>query len=259
MSMTLPAAVPALWPEHFINEVLQVCGYGSVAVQLAGTRPLAPGSAVSLQFGDQVAVTESGDVCLTIRCGVTINGAADHTVGATCWQLRMPARRLAGSDRLSLALEADLILARDVTIADGLARGREAYRQLRRLIADARETLAELELDQSASEEIPGPALRIEARQLGDLFSGRSGIVAGKNAAISARRRRIMRDTCDWLAHQALPDLARAVVGQANPSLGRAVRPGVAPDNTEPHPWPLSHQTGLADDPSIVPALEPIR
>jgi len=27
----------------------------------------------------------------------------------------------------------------------------------------------------------------------------------------------------------------------------------------EPHPWSPSHQTGLADDPSIVPALEPIR
>jgi hypothetical protein len=104
--------------------------------------------------------------------------------------------------------------------------------------------------------------LRIEARQLGDLFSGRSGIVAGNNASISARHRRIMSATCGWLAHQALPDLARAiraVVRQASLSLGRAALAGVAPDNTEPHPWSPSHQTGLADDPSIVPALEPIR
>jgi hypothetical protein len=262
MSTTLPAAAPELGAEHFVSEVLEACGCGSVAVRVAGTRMLAPGCAVSLQFGDEVAEVADGGICLTIRGGIKINGAADYTVGATRWQVRMPERRLAASDQLSVTLEADLILANDVTIAEGLARGREAYRELRLLIADARDTLAELNLERAASDAAPGPALRLEARLFGDLICGRSGLVAGRTSAISARHRRIMNAACDWLAQQALPDLARAVravIRQVGPSPVGAARADLARDKAQPHRRPQDCESGGAGDPSIVPALEPIR
>ena len=262
MSMTLPAAASELSAEHFVSEVLEVCGCGNVVVRIAGTRPLAPGCAVSLQFGDQTAAIADGGICLTIRGGIKINGAADYTVGATCWQVRMPAQRLAGSDQVSVALEADLILANGITIADGLARGREAYRQLRRLIADARETLAELDLKRTASGDAAEPALRIEARLFGDLICGRCGLVAGRRRSISGRHRRIMNATCDWLADQALPDLARAVravIRQVNLSAADTARGDLASGQSEPHRWPQGSQTDVVDTLSIVPVLEPIR
>lgn len=265
MSMTVPAAAPLLRAERLLSEVLDACHYRSTVVRLAGVRPLAPGCALSLQFGDQVSSTASGELCLTIRCGLQINGAADYAVGATCRQIRLTVQRHAGAERLNLALEADLILASNFTMTDALARGREIYRSLRLLIADARDTVNELAFDKSARDDTPGPAVRIEARLLGDLISGRSGVVAAKGSGISSRQRRITSAACDWLADQALPDLARAVrdaIRQANPPLRRPVQAGAGEGPSSLQDGKSGDnpdgQSGAGDDPSIVPSLEPI-
>ncbi len=150
-----------------------------------------------------------------------------------------------------MALDADLILAKNVTIADTLARGRDVYRHLRLLIADARDTLGELRLDESGrADAAAGPALRIEARLLGDLISGRSGVVAGNGSRsrISVRYRRITNAACGWLLDEALPNLARAVaavIPQAR--VARRAR------SARPLQDPSAAADGGLNDPPIVP------
>jgi hypothetical protein len=252
MSSPLPDAGSLLLAEH-LNGVLDACHYRGVAVELAGKRSLAPGCSVLLQFGDRLATLNDGGLCLTIRCGLQINGAVEHTVGATYWQVQMPPRRLVGPDRLSIAIEGDLILAGDMAIADALARGRDTYRHLRVLIADARDTLGELRLDESGRDDATGPVLRVEARLLGDLVCGRSGLVAGKGSRVSARRRRVTDAACGFLLERALPDLARAVAG----AIPQARDPRHAPTTVCPLSEPAATACGeRQDDPSIVPDLE---
>src|SRR3984893_11941081 len=120
--MSIASSVPAsfLTAEH-VNGVLDVCGYRGVAVRLGGGRLLAPASAVELQFGDEVAVDDGGELRLRIRCSLRINGAADHAVRATYWQIHRSLQRPSGPDRLGLALEADLSLAAGIANADGLS------------------------------------------------------------------------------------------------------------------------------------------
>src|ERR1700676_3090896 len=121
--MSIASSVPAsfLTAEH-VNGVLDVCGYRGVAVRLGGGRLLAPGCAVALQFGGEVAVDDGRELRLLIT------GAADHAVRATYWQIHRSLQRPSGPDRLGLALEADLILADGIAIADVLAYGGAAYR-----------------------------------------------------------------------------------------------------------------------------------
>src|SRR6202043_330930 len=137
--MSIASSVPAsfLTAEH-VNGVLDVCGYRGVAVRLGGGRLLAPGCAVALQFGDEVTVDDGGELRLRIRCSLRINGAADHAVRATYWQIHRSLQRPSGPDRLGLALEADLILADGIAIADSMAYGGAADRHLRPRHAGAR-------------------------------------------------------------------------------------------------------------------------
>ena len=262
MSIASPVPAPTLRPEH-VDAMLDASVYRSTAVRLAGTRLLSPGCAVSLQLGDQVALDAGGEMGLTIRGSLRINGAARHAVGATYWQIRRPPHRPAGSHRFSFALETDLILASGVVLADVVALGGEAFRHLHRLIADGRETLLhELPIDTTAPDDAPGPALRIEARLLGDLVSGRSGLVAAGGTKISARHQRITSAACDWLIDEVLPELARAfraVICQASssqPSGGASGDRAAGPHPTE-IPSPVAAPTGNADCPSIIPELVP--
>src|ERR1700676_3231885 len=117
--MSIASSVPAsfLTAEH-VNGVLDVCGYRGVAVRLGRGRLLAPGCAVALQFGDEVAVDDGGELRLRIRCSLRIDGRANHRGGATVWEVPRSLQRPSGPDRLGLALEADLILADGIAIAD---------------------------------------------------------------------------------------------------------------------------------------------
>jgi hypothetical protein len=259
MSIASSVLASFLTAEH-VNGVLDVCGYRGVAVRLGGGRLLAPGCAVALQFGDEVTVDDGGELRLRIRCSLRINGAADHAVRATYWQIHQSLQRPSGPDRLGLALEADLILADGIAIADVLAYGGAAYRHLRLLIADGRDTLErDLRIDRLARDDAAGPALHIEARLFGDLISGRSGLVLSSRSATSEQHRRITSAACDWLMDEALPDLARAVraIIQNRSGSSRRLQAAcaMAPPLSE-NPAPLAAPGGNIDISPILPNLE---
>jgi hypothetical protein len=225
----------------------------------AGIHWLSRGCAVSLQFGDQIVVGANGTTRLTIRCSLRVNGEDDRVAGMTCWRIRKSSHGRIGSERLELAIEADVLLGSGIALGDVLANGRNVYRQLRLLIADARDTLRDLPVADASPNGAPGPALLIEARFLGDLAVGRSGLVASNGLERSARHLRMTAAACDWLKDGMLPDLARAVramILQVRPALRFRVQ---ADATTESHPWPNDWPISFADNPSIVPALEPVQ
>jgi hypothetical protein len=85
------------------------------------------------------------------------------------------------------------------------------------LIADARASLLDLLVDDRSRREPDGPIVRIEAKYLGDLAAGRSGLVLSTEPRIShsasttTGRLRMTEAACDCLNDDILPDLARAV------------------------------------------------
>jgi hypothetical protein len=201
-----------------VHAVLDACDYRSAAVPVAGAHSLAPGCIVSLQFGDEIATGAGGVKCLTIRCSIQIGGHDIRVRGVTCWQIRGLFQPSGGSGGLRIAVEADLILGSGIRLADVLANGGEAYRHLHSLIADAHATLYDLRIDDSGSREADSPVMRLEAKFLGNVAVGRSGLVASAGprtashrASTTARHLRMLRTACDCLRDDVLPDLARAV------------------------------------------------
>jgi len=225
----------------------------------AGIHPLPPGCTVSLQFGDRIVAGAADTACLTIQSRLWVTGEDDRVSGMTCWQIRKSFRRPIASEPLDIAVETDLIMGSGVALADVLSHGRDVYRHLRLLIADARETLCGLAVAGAPPNGSAGPGLLIEARFLRGLAIGRSGLLASGRSGLSASHLRMTAAACDWLKDGMLPDLARAVramVRQASPALGFRM-PGDAA--TESHPWPQDRPLRVAGDPSIVPALAPVQ
>ncbi len=209
--------------------------------RLIGVQRLFPGCAVSLQFGDQIAVGPGDTTRLTVRGSLRISGEDDRLAGTTCWQIHKSSRQRGRSERPQFAIEADVILGKGVTPADVLNHGRDVYRHLRLLISDAREALYDHKL---AARGNSAAVLRIEANFLGALAIGRSGIVASDNAGLPAPPSCLTAAACGWLKNEILPELARAIrtmVRQAS------------------HPWPQARPPELGGDASIVPAMEPVQ
>jgi hypothetical protein len=144
----------------------------------AGVHWLSRGCAVSLQFGDQIVVDASGTTRLTIRSSLRVNGEDERAAGVMCWQIRKSFYRRVGSERLEFTIEADVILGSGIALADMLAHGRDVYRHLRLLITDARNTLRDLHVTDGSPNGPASPVVLIEAKFLGDLAIGRSGLVA---------------------------------------------------------------------------------
>jgi hypothetical protein len=209
-----------------VRAVLDACGYQSAAVLLAGTHSLSPGCTVALQFGDQIAMSGSGAKRLTIRCSLQVNGSDDRVSGVTYWQIRKSFRPVIGADGFSLAIEADMILGSGKRLANIMAHGGDAYRHLRMLIADARATLQDLQIDDRPGWKPDGAVLRVEAKFVGDLATGRSGLVSpfkpDGSLGTTTCHLRMIRAACDCLNDDILPDLSRAVRSmmlQAGPAI----------------------------------------
>ncbi|WP_448044313.1 hypothetical protein [Bradyrhizobium liaoningense] len=224
----------------------------------AGIQPLCHSCAVSLRLGDRIVVGAAGTARLTIRGSLRINGDDGRVSGMTRWSIRKSFRHRVESEQLEFALEADLILGNGIELADVLGQGRDVYRHLRLLLADARDTLDDLPVDRAAPDGSGGPGLLVEAKLLGDLAIGRSGLVASGGAGPSLGHLRVTAAACDWLRDGLLPDIARAARAMIRrPSSERL--PVRADTTTQPHPWPHVRSTGFAGNPSIVPAVEPAR
>jgi hypothetical protein len=240
--MLIPSSIASLHPAPLltvdrVRALLETCGYHSTAISLPGPHSLSPGCTLSLQFGDQIAMGAGGATRLTIRCSLQINGADDRGYDVTYWQIGKSFRPSAGRDGFDIAIEADLILGGGERLADVLAHGAQAYRHLRLLIADARATLLDLLIDERSGRKCDRPIMRIEARFLGDLAAGHSGLVVSTEPRISHRAStrtdhlRMTQAACDCLNDDILPDLARAVRSmtlQASSSFGE----GETPDGT---------------------------
>ncbi len=226
-----PPLAPALrlTADH-VSAVLDACGYSSNPGLLCSTAHLAAGCRVLVQFGDLIATNADGVTCLTVRCSIVINGGEDSASGVRSWQIRKVLPAPIGPIRLSIAIEADLLLGSGVLIEELLPHSDAIYQHLRLLITDMRATLHELPVHDEAGHDIDPPVLRIEASFLGDLAAGRSGIASSRAAGarersaaiarVTHRHRHITTAACDCLLNGVLPELAQIIPG------------------TDPHPSP---------------------
>jgi hypothetical protein len=267
-----------------LRETLQQAGYGVEAVadplanipylrsareELAvdgrsgnrgiGIHALSRGCAVSLQFGDHIVTGANGTTRLAIRCSLRVNGEDDRAAGVTCWQICKSFYRRVGSERLEFAVEADVILGSGIVLADVLAHGSDVYRHLRLLIADARDTLRDLHHADGSPKSAASPVLLVEAKFLGDLAVGRSGLVASSRPDPSGRHLPMIVAACDWLKDGVLPDLARAVRAMILRVSSSLRLPAQVDVMMESRPCPNDQLISFAITPPIVPALEPVQ
>ncbi len=271
-----PSPVPLL-TAGLLRAGLESRGYRCTTALLPGVRALAPGCMVALQFGDQVAMKADGTTCLTVRGSIQINGSDERVGGITYLQVRKLFNRLACRDRLCFAVEADLILGGGISLAEGLALGDDIHRHMQILIGDASATLHDLSIDERERRDIPpvmAPVMRIDARFLGDLAAGRSGLVTSGGAGratlpakVAARHLQITRMACDWLKDDILPDLASAVrrlTLQAQTTLRYRVPANVEPDQKPPageapKSWPHDPSIQATDDVAATLVPEQVR
>jgi hypothetical protein len=279
----MPDPLIAELPLDHLREALQRAGYSVEEVadpavatpyrrslkgqRVSGIRPRSPRCSASIQFGDEIATGVDGTMCLTVRCRLRFTSEDDRLADVARWQIR---QAFCGPDAL-FAVEADLTLGSGIALADILGHGGDVYRHLRLLVADAREALHTLAVVDGASSGFADPAIRIEAKFIGDIAFGRSGLAGAHGSNISARYRRLTSGACDLIKDQLLPNLAHAVrtmILQADPSVssGKAqahranalVLPDLPPasrSNARPH----ARVDASLDDTSIVPGLEPVR
>jgi hypothetical protein len=206
---------------------LEASGYRCSVASLSRGRPAAPGCTVVLQFGDKTTTNDDGVTCLTVRCGIELNGGIRPVGGgATHWRIRKEVDAPRAIPKLRFAIEADLILGEGISVADILRDGHgerrgDVYRHLHMLMADASITLHDLSVHEQRADAgtlVAASVMRIEARYVGDLAAGRSGLAVGNGAkailqpaSVAMRHLRITRVACDWLKDDILPELASAV------------------------------------------------
>jgi hypothetical protein len=222
-----PQAAPKreLSADH-IRELLAASGYGNADAAVRKRYSLPAGSGLSLQFGEHLTVNGDGVPHSTLCCDFVLNGNEPLAGYAACWTAAKVVRTSAGGDQGSLAMDVRLVLGSGVFLEDIRIHGADVFRHLRLLLADARATLLSLPVADETVAGADGPALRIEARFIGDLAAGRSGFVGGRAAGdgkskasaahpgmvrISPRRQQALAAACDCLADRIVPDLARAL------------------------------------------------
>ncbi len=202
-----------------LRTVLEARGYHCMAASLSGVRSMLPGTSVVLQFGDLIAVNGRGAHCLTIRCSVQINGCCEMVSGVTRWQIHKAFPLTAEREASRVKIDADVIVAGGIPVADALADGDGICRHLQALTADAAETFQELlAADGTARTESAFPLMRIEARVFGELAAGRSGLLRQAKSSLGhgmPQHLQIMHAASDRLKSVVLPELADIVRGMA--------------------------------------------
>jgi hypothetical protein len=179
-----------------------------------------------LQFGKRMAADGDGVPHSSLHCDLVLNGNEAHSGYAACWTAAKAVRMSGVGDQGSLTMDVRLVLGREVFLEDIRTHGADVFRHLRLLLADARATLLSLPVADETVAGADGPALRIEARFIGDLAAGRSGFVGDRAAGdgrlkastahprtfgIAQRRQQALAAACDYLAGRIVPDLARAL------------------------------------------------
>ncbi len=125
---------------------------------------------------------------------------------------------------LGLALRDNLRVPDDLQQAEASIHSAWTYRYLLDLVEDMREALRGVAVS-SACKGWSGPALRLEARVVGDLTMGRTGVVRPCSQASSHDYKRLALSACDSLTRRVLPEL-RQVIRELSHHRGVRLAPG---------------------------------
>lgn len=233
-------AEPVLTTDR-LRALFDASGFASAMFVAPGRHVLPVGSSIVLQFGDEVTRDETGNRRITVKSSIVINGEDRRADRVTRWQLSRSMPIAAGDERISIVVDADLLVG-TVHLDQHVIGCEEALCHLQLLIADVQATLRSLPVSDRLGADARGPAVRIEARFSGDMVVGRSGVVqtsgsGRRSAALRATAQHIRMGvaTCDCLAEQILPDVLRGALSVIGP--GR--RPGLSPQqDADRRAWP---------------------
>ena len=234
-SSTAPVGSECVVTTDDLRRLLAACGYDSTVVD--GAKLAVPaGCSIALQFGEDIALGDDETARAAVRCKLAIGANHQHAGGASRWHIHKLIALSGDTDRFCVAIEAELLLGAGLTFGDTLLQGSKIFDHLRLLLADARETLHSLPRSRRDDAQIDGPTLRVEARFVGELAAGRTGLVrAGTGPGsrpglaprqISAVNQRLLSAACTCVADQLIPDLSRALRElAARPLNARFVQP----------------------------------
>ena len=211
--------MPSVSPHQIdmIQAALAARGYKSGIMSAFRSVQLPAGSSLAIQFGDDVAVERNGIPKVVLSGTCLINADDGPSSGVISLAVEKTHQlREKKSFGLALKLKLHVGIEADFHVPSELERGRsaiqraESYVHLQSLVADAFETVRSLRID-PLDKALCGPAMRVEARLLGDIALGRTGIMRPCNAAVSSDYVRHTSAACEWLRHRVLPEL-RSVI-----------------------------------------------
>ena len=213
-SSTAPVGPECVLTTDNLRRLLAACGYDSTVVD--GAKFAVPaGCSIDLQFGQDIALDDGETARAAVRCKLAIGANHQRGGSASRWHIHKLVALFGDADRFCVAIEAELLLGAGLVLADALVQDSKIFDHLRLLLADARETLQALPRARRGDAQVEGPTMRIEARFVGELAAGRTGLVrVGPGAAprqISAVSQRLLGAACTCVADQLIPDLARAL------------------------------------------------
>ena len=192
------------------RDAMQSHGYQVTGAPLARSYPAVEDAFLAIQFGNEKTVGADGVPTLQIDATLRLNGRKSRDQAKRWFVVKTflasPVHR-----RVHLQIKIDLVIAGLPASDLFLEYERANYAHVRELIADARETLCDLPLARSprAGEFRTAPVVHIESITIGDLVTGRSGLLKNAPPEFLAAEVALRIDACDGLAHEVLPDLIR--------------------------------------------------
>ncbi len=231
-----------------IRRALAARGYRSEVASIWRRGELRPGSALAIQFGEATAAGSNGHSRLFIDGIVQIN--ADEQASQGLVHLVIEKADQVITDRslelslkidLHLAIDANCRLPNELRLGVSAIQSGYAYRHLVGLLADANETIRSLPLGQQRRSG-GSPAASIEARMVGDLAIGRTGLAQSSLQTFSQNYRDSVLSACNWLQQRALPELRLVMRDLAGTRYGSKRQPGRSPIANDPVVIPGFHE-----------------
>jgi len=213
----MPSALP-----HQISDIqttLAALGYKERLVPVFWSLGLPAGSKLAVQFAESVVTSTKGRSKLVLDGTFQINADDGPSAGLVHMEVEK-VHRLRGERPIDLVLKLKLLIGIeiDLHVPSELEFGRsaihraESYNYLQSLAADALQTAINLQVD-PLENTLCGPAIRIEARLLGELALGRTGVVRSSKQTASRDFASCTTAACEWLQHRVLPEL-RSVINR---------------------------------------------
>lgn len=240
-------------PLHHID-ILQAAlaarGYKSGIVSAFRSVQLPAGSALAIQFGDEISVPSKGLPKIILNGTCQINADDAPSAGVICLGVEKAYQVRDGRPfdlvlklKILVGIGADLQVAHELEFGKSAIHRRESHVYLQSLVADALQTVGSLRIDPRETTSC-GRAMRIEARLFGDIALGRTGVIRSCNAGVSSDYVRYVSAACEWLQQQVLPDLRSILdelAGKARSIM--TYRPALL-DNQKPSSLPFLESNG---------------